>query len=313
MIVMLPFLRTTSPPLAPLSREDKELSSQLRRDIEVLATDIGPRGVFAPERYKIAEQFLESALKRAGYAVVRKTFDYLEVECCNLEAALPGTITPERILVVGAHYDSVEGCPAANDNASGVAGVLAAARALAGRRFRSTVRFVLFANEEPPHFNINAMGSQIYAYECHKKKEDIRGMICLETIGCYSSTPDSQIWPLEALRLVLPNTGNFIGIVGIEQSRRFIEACADAFERRQSFPMVAGAAPSSIEQASWSDHRGFNEAGYQALMVTDTAPLRYQHYHRSTDTPDKLDYESMARVVRGIIGSIEELADREDL
>lgn len=310
---MLPFLKTTSPTLSPLSREDRELSLQLRRDVEVLATDIGPRGVFAPDRYKIAETFLESALTRAGYAVRRRVFDYLEVECCILEVTLPGITRPERILVVGAHYDSVEDCPAANDNASGVAGVLATARALAGRQFHSTVRLVLFANEEPPHFNINAMGSQIYAHECLKKKEDIRGMICLETIGCYSSQPDSQIWPLEALRLVLPNTGNFIGIVGIEQSRPFIEACADAFERRQAFPMVAGAAPPGIEQASWSDHRGFNEAGYQALMVTDTAPLRYQHYHRATDTPDKLDYESMARVVRGIIGVVEDLADREDL
>lgn len=309
---VIPYLHVSRPTVTPGQPPNPELAAQLRGDVEILASDIGPRGTFAPERYALAATFLESALIRAGVNPRRLSFMESGVECCNIEASLRGTDEPERILVVGAHYDSVEGCPAANDNASGVAGVLAIARALAKKSFRSTVRFVLFANEEPPHFNINAMGSQIYARDCLISKDNIRGMICLETIGFFSAAPNSQQWPLEALKLVLPETGDFIAFVGTTQSKDFIRHCAEGFEKLQIFPMIAGAAPSFIEQASWSDHRGFNEAGYPAFMVTDTAPLRYPHYHRPSDTSDKLDYASMALVVSGLIGMIEDLANRTD-
>lgn len=303
----LPYLHRATPPLQPLSAEERTLAAALKRDVETLALDIGPRGTFAPKRYKLAEEFLTAALQRAGYQVKRQAFQAMEVECANLEVTLPGTTHPEQILLLGAHYDSVEGCPAANDNASGVAGVLAAARAMAADKPACSVRFVLFANEEPPFFNMDEMGSQIYARRCQANREDLR-MICLETIGYYSKAKGSQRWPIQALDMLLPDIGDFIALVGITESQRFIKSASKAFEKQQTFPMLAAAAPASTNYLSASDHRGFNESGYEAFMLTDTAPFRYPHYHTPTDTPDKLDFESMARVVKGIIGMVRELA-----
>lgn len=305
--VNLPYLHRSTPTLPPLSDAERELAAALKRDVETLALDIGPRGTFAPGRYRLAEDFLTSALTRAGYEVKRHAFEAFDVECANLEAILPGRESPERVLILGAHYDSIEGCPAANDNASGVAGVLAAARAMAADKPACTVRFVLFANEEPPHFNMDTMGSQIYARRCQLDRHHLR-MVCLETIGCYSKMKGSQRWPIQALDMLLPDIGDFIALVGITESQRFIKAASQAFEKQQAFPMLAAAAPASTNYLSASDHRGFNESGYEAFMITDTAPFRYPHYHEPTDTPDKLDFESMARVVRGVIGMVRELA-----
>lgn len=314
---MLPFLSISRPPDSPLTEADTALDVALRRDVEVLATDIGPRGTFAPKKYQMARQFLESALQRTGYQVAAHTFTAHDgVECTNLEVTLRGDTHPDEILVVGAHYDSVEGCPAANDNASGVAGVLAIARALVGRPHARTIRFVLFANEEPPFFNIHEMGSQLYAQACRKRNDNIRGMVCLETIGYYTSAPDSQYWPSNSAlppdEIPLPTVGDFIALVGPDSARQFISVSAAAFAAQHAFPLVAAAVPAGLfDQVLWSDHRGFNEAGYPGFMFTDTAPLRYPHYHKATDTPGHLNYPSMARVVRGTIGMVSALAGAE--
>jgi Zn-dependent M28 family amino/carboxypeptidase len=306
---VLPYLHRANPKLQPLTDQERQLAAALRRDVEVLASDIGPRGTFAPDRYALAADFIESALSRAGYSVSRQWFEAVGVNCCNLEVSIRGTRDPGKIVILGAHYDSVEGCPAANDNASGVAGVLAIARALAGSQPAATLRFVLFANEEPPFFNFNEMGSQEYARRSRKGNEDICAMVCLETIGCYKHEEGSQVWPFTGMGLVLPTIGDFITFVGPTDSRQLIRAAAEAFDRQLAFPLLAAAAPAAIDHINWSDHRGFNEQGYQAFMVTDTAPFRYEHYHRESDTPEKLDYESMARVVRGLIGTVADLAN----
>ncbi len=306
----LPYLNRTRVPRSLATPADTALAAALRRDVEMLALNIGPRGYHAPHAYALAQEFLTTALTSAGYTVTRHVVQCVDgSRASNLVAELPGRLHPQRVIVVGAHYDSVEKCPAANDNASGVAGVLAVARALAGNPRDATVRFVLFANEEPPHFNMNTMGSQEYARMCRTRGDDIRGMICLETIGCYSDKPGSQKWPIDALSAMLGTRGDFICMIGNTASRDFIRRCSEAFERAETFSQIAAAAPESIDMINWSDHRGFNEVGYDAFMVTDTAPLRYEHYHARTDTPEKLDYDSVARVMRGVIAMTCEVAD----
>lgn len=285
---MLPYLHTSRPVLAPLTAAEFALARDLRRDVEILALDIGPRGVFAPDRYALAEKFLENSLIKAGYQVRRQTFESHSVMCSNLEVSITGVEHPDRVVIVGAHYDSVPGCPAANDNASGVAGVLAIARAFRATSSPCTVRFVLFANEEPPHFNMNDMGSQHYARAARKAGQDIRAMVCLETIGCYLHDAGTQRWPHGALSYVLPTVGDFIAFAGRTPSKDLIRRAAEAFERARAFPLLAAAVPDAIGMVDLSDHRAFNEAGYPAFMVTDTAPLRYHHYHLESDTPDKM-------------------------
>lgn len=304
---MIPYLSQSKVKIGEPEPRLQELAEGLRKDVTILASDIGPRGTFAPDRYKLAEDFLINALTKTGYSVNRLAYMEEDIECANLEVTVRGRNEQEEIIVVGAHYDSVMGCPAANDNGSGVAGVLALARLFSCSLPKKTIRFVLFANEEPPYFNFNSMGSQIYARACRKAGDNIRGMVCLETIGCFSDAPNSQVWPHPALDLLLSSTGDFITLVGPSSAQDFIKVCAEAFEKQNAISSVSAAAPDSIDQVLWSDHRGFNEVGYPAFMVTDTAPFRYLHYHKSTDTPDKLDYVSMARVINGVKGMLREI------
>lgn len=297
----LPHFSFTRPLLEAPNADTIRVAAELRRDVEILASDIGPRGTFAPDRYDLAREFIISALQHAGHSPSLHTWTTMDVACSNIEITIRGTLRPDDLYVVGAHYDSVGGCPAANDNASGVAGLLWLARTLANHPPASTMRLVFFANEEPPFFSMNEMGSQIDAKRCIAAGWNVRGMCCLETIGCYSTAPGSQQWPNAILNTMLPSTGDFVAFIGPTNSVPFLNRMSAAFEASRAFPLLSAAVPGEwVEQVNWSDHRGFNEVGIPAFMVTDTAPLRYEHYHTPADTAEKLDYVSMARVMTGI-------------
>ncbi len=295
-------------PLEPLSAVDVPLRDALAADVAVLATEIGDRNVFKYDAYMRAAGFIEAQLAAAGYAVERQAFDAGGRTCVNLAAERPGSARAAEIVVVGAHYDSVPGCPAANDNGSGVAATLALARSFAASAPARTLRFVLFANEEPPHFQSAEMGSLVYARRCRARGENVVAMLSLETIGCYSDEPGSQRYPAP-FGLLYPTTGDFIGFVGNYASRRLVRQAIGTFRRHARFPSEGAAVPSFVAGVGWSDHWAFWQEGYCALMVTDTAPFRYLHYHEPSDTPDKLDFDRMARVVRGLRFVVDDLAN----
>jgi hypothetical protein len=296
-------------PLPPLTAEQEALRGSLRRDVEALAGSIGPRClVGARAGLDAAARHLEDELTRAGYAVRRQEYKVEGHVCANLEAEIRGGHRPDQVIIVGAHYDSCGPLPAANDNASGVAATLALARLFAGSRPGRTLRFVLFANEEPPYFQTDAMGSLLYARGCRDRGEDVAAMLSLETIGYYSDEPGSQHYP-PPLGMLYPSTGNFIGLIGNVSSGRLVRQVLGSFRRHARFPSEGAALPAIVPGVGWSDHWSFWQVGYPALMVTDTAPFRYPHYHTAGDTPDRLDYDRMARVVDGLRPAIAELAD----
>jgi Zn-dependent M28 family amino/carboxypeptidase len=205
------------------------------------------------------------------------------------------------VIVVGAHYDSVWGSPGANDNASGAAAVIELARLLRDleRVGSKRIRLALFVNEEPPYFRTEAMGSLNYARALGRRGERVVAMYSLETIGFYSSEPGSQLYPWP-FGLVFPDRADFVAFVGLMGSRALVRETMRSFRSHTSFPTIGGVAPGFIPGIAWSDHWAFAELGFQALMVTDTALFRYPHYHRPSDTPDKVDTEKVARVVKGI-------------
>ncbi|MBY0308032.1 MAG: M28 family peptidase, partial [Phycisphaerales bacterium] len=199
-------------------------------------------------------------------------------------------------------------CPAANDNGSGVAATLALMRRFAawGAPAR-TVRFAFFANEEPPHFWTDKMGSFVMGEACRAKGENIIAMLTPETIGCYSDEPGSQRYPLPLVRRFYGDKGNFVAFIGIGKSASLVRRCVGLFRRHAEFPSLGAALPSVVPGVGASDHWGFWRVGYPALMVTDTAPYRYRYYHTRADLPDKIDFERMARVVEGlhrVVGSL---------
>jgi len=296
-----------SGPLQPLSREEQAVAGGLRRDVEMLAGTIGNRNLFASSKLVQAADFIEARFKEAGLAPTREVFDTRMGKASNIEAEIRGDRQPGEIVIIGAHYDSVFSCPGANDNATGVAALLALASALAGHPGPRTLRFVAFANEEPPFWETEAMGSRVHARRCRERGEKIVAMISLETLGCYSDRDGSQRYPFP-VGLFYPSRGNFAAFVGNLGSRSLVRRIVGSFRKHAPFPSEGAALPSWIPGVGWSDHSSFWSEGYPAVMVTDTAPFRYAHYHTAQDTPDKVDFDRCARVVVGLRKVVEELA-----
>ncbi len=291
----------------PHGIEMVSLQGRLQAHVEKLAGQIGERNLWKYQRLEAAADYIEGIFRASGYEVKKQKITLEGKDTWNLEVQIKGASFPEEIVVIGAHYDSVMGSPGANDNASGVAALLELARAFSNTRPQRTLRFVAFVNEEPPLYRTQYMGSRVYARHSRKLKEKIVGMISLETIGYYTEAKDSQAFPFPLLRFFYPTTGNFITFVTNFPSRSLLHQSLSAFRRRSDFPAEGLVAPGWLIGVDWSDHWSFWKAGYRAIMITDTAPFRYPHYHDSRDTPDRLNYSEMTRVVAGLIGVVEEL------
>jgi len=291
----------------------RELVEELRRDVYALAGTIGQRNLGEePQAYEEAAKYIEEAFGRAGYAPQRQTFDADKAPASNIEAEIR---RGEEIVVIGAHYDSVIGSPGADDNASGVAAMLAIARRMArdnpapapsGGEGR-TLRFVAFANEEPPYFTTDQMGSWQYAKRCRDRGERVVAMISIEAIGFYSDKPGSQQYPA-MLEAVYPTTANFIAFASNVASRALLQQCVEVFRRYATMPSEGGALPEDIPGIGWSDQWAFWRFGYPAVMVTDTAPFRNPHYHTRNDVPDTLDYERLAQTTEGLLAVVRSLS-----
>jgi len=288
-------------PLPPLTGEEAALARSLEHHIATIAAR--EHNVSHYEELEKVARYIEATLASFGYAVGRQEFlaDGKLVRNIDVTVEPAGQSAAPEVIVVGAHYDSVSGSPGANDNASGAAAVIELARLLRDLDARGAkrIRFVLFVNEEPPYFRTEAMGSLNYARALARRNERVVAMYSLETIGFYSSEPGSQVYPAP-FGLMFPDRGDFLAFVGMMGSRALVRETMRSFRSHTSFPTIGGVAPGFIPGIGWSDHWAFAEQGFQAVMITDTAPFRYPHYHRPSDTADKVDAEKVARVVKGI-------------
>jgi len=300
-------------PLPPLTAEEAAVVPRLERHVQRLAGEIGERNVEQHAALQEAASYIESELEalrvpgHEGLTVGSQVFNVQRRALRNVEAELKGTSRPDEIVIVGAHYDSVSGCPGADDNASGVAALLELARAIVASRPARTVRFVGFVNEEPPFFQTAAMGSLRYAATSRERGEQIVAMISVESVGYYADAPGSQRYPFP-FNLFYPSTGDFIAFVANVRSRRLLHQAMRSFRDHARLPSEGAAAPAWIEGIGWSDHWAFWQHGYRAIMVTDTALFRNPHYHTAGDTPDTIDYPRMARLVAGLSRVVEDLA-----
>jgi hypothetical protein len=291
--------------LRPLTAEEAEIRENLRRHVAAVATH--ERNVFRFAELEAAARYIERTLAGFGYEVATQRFNAAPGEVRNIEVEVAGAQRAREIIVVGAHYDSVAGAPGANDNGSGVAATLELARLFRQERPARTLRFVLFVNEEPPFYRSDEMGSRRYARRARERGENIVAMFSLETIGYYSERSGSQRYPFP-LGFFYPDTGNFIAFVSNLASRPLLHEAIAAFRRNAEFPSEGVAAPAFIPGVDWSDHWSFWKEGYPALMVTDTAPYRYPHYHAASDTPDRVDCDRLARVTTGLYRMLRELS-----
>jgi len=222
-----------------------------------------------------------------------------------------GPDTRERI-VVGAHYDAYQELPGADDNASGVAGLIELAHLLGKTSLPMRVELVAYTLEEPPFFRSRPgaayAGSAVHARSLKKQGIPLRAMIALEMIGYFKDEDGSQRYPLSALKLFYPSQGNFAVVVGSLDQPRIVRRVKRAMRGASVLPVYSLNGPKSIDGIDWSDHMHYWEQGYNAVMVSDTAIYRNHNYHTAGDTPDKLDYSRMALVVQAVYGAVLELA-----
>jgi hypothetical protein len=293
--------------LPALTAEERDLAGRLRQHVGIIAA--AEHNLDHPAELEKVALYLEATLAGYGYPVTRQVFRARGKDVRNIDVVLESPKKDIDVIVVGAHYDSAQGTPGANDNATGTAAVLELARLLRDLKDNAAkrIRLVLFVNEERPYYGTPDMGSLNFARLLHERGERVTAMYSLETIGYFSDAPGSQKYP-KPFGAVFADKGDFISFVGMLNSRPLLQETMRSFRAHTPFPTIGGVSPGFIPGIAWSDHWSFAQYGFQAVMVTDTAPFRYPHYHRPTDTPDKIDYEKLARVVKGMERVIRDLA-----
>ena len=299
--------RSFSGPTPPVSRAEEDLAERLRRHVTAIASK--PHNVAHPAALEQSARYIEGELASLGYEPQAQTFQADGQAVRNIEVVLspPGAGPETPSLVIGAHYNSAGVAPGANDNGTGVAAVIELARLLKGLNLKDKrLRLVLFVNEEPPYDRTPNMGSWRYALALKERAERVSGMISLETLGCFSDQPGTQKYP-EPFGLIFPSRANFVAFVAMPGSRSFLHEVLGSFRNHAQFPTIGGTGPDEIDGLGWSDHWSFWKQGYPAVMVTDTALFRYPHYHKATDTPEKVDYEKLARITLGLEQTIRDL------
>lgn len=286
----------------------------LERDVRTLSEDFADRNAQRRDVLNAAGDWVAQRFAAMGYSVSREPVLTAKgaQQGFNVVAELGGVVEPERVVVIGAHYDAVPGSPGADDNASGVAVLLELARRFAQNPQDRTVRWVAFTNEETPSSNGGLMGSYVHARDAKDRGEDITAMLSLEMLGYYDEAPGSQRYPVDPamaarLGLELPDTGDFIGVVGRFEDRLLVDEIGGAMRGAGSVRTVEAALPAIVTAIWRSDQGSFWLNGYTGVMVTDTSEFRTPHYHKRSDTYDTLDYARMAGVADALEAAVRTL------
>jgi hypothetical protein len=302
-LLIIAWALITQPMLPNLSAR-KEIptvdAAKLEAHVRMLAEQIVPRDGSHPQNLNRAADYIRLMFANPNGRVTEQSYYARGHAYRNIIASF-GPETGERI-IVGAHYDAAGPKPGSDDNASGVAGLLELAYLLGNTPPHIRVDLAAYSLEE--YFGTKDMGSIIHAQSLKQQNTPIRLMISLEMIGYFSDAPDSQALPISFIKPFYPMCGNFIAVVGSLGQWKAVRRVKSAMRSGSDLPVYSLNAPRSIPGVDWSDHFNFWDAGYDAVMVTDTAFLRNTRYHTVNDTPDTLDYKRMAMVVQGVYAAV---------
>lgn len=278
---------------------------RLYQDVERL-TGIEPaRNYLNLEALEEAVRYIKGELEKLDCEVQEQPFKVDNKTYKNMVALFKGKSSAERI-VVGAHYDVCGDQPGADDNASGVAGLLETARLLHQHKppLQYDIELVAYCLEEPPFFASEDMGSAVHARKLHEQKVKVRAMICYEMIGYFSDEPHSQKFPDPELEKHYPHTGNFIVVVGKTAQEAYTQQVRDLMRQHTDINVQSVNLPASFGLVGLSDHRNYWKYDINAIMINDSSFLRNPHYHQTSDTIDTLDFDKMAAVVAGVYGAL---------
>lgn len=274
----------------------------LKRHVENIHFDRNPYDGYP--KLEQAAQYIRKEFLEIGLDVKDDHFRWEGRSYKNIVGEKKGRTSPNRVIILGAHYDTFPGSPGADDNASAIAVLLEVARKIQAVPLEGTVRFIAFSLEE-----YNFVGSTHYVENLKKRGEKILGMISLEMVGF---TGQRQDYPPYLDPKYYPNVGDFIAIIGNEGSKELLEKVCRSFKTHiPRLPLESLVVPGKgegMEEVRLSDHSPFWDEGFPALMVTDTSFLRNPNYHLPSDSMETLDFEFMRKVAIGVYYSIVELA-----
>lgn len=309
---------TAGPRVNQQSELSQSTEDRLISDVRTLSETFAERNAGDRDTLDESGRWVGKRLWSMGYAVeLAMVNERNPRRGFNVVAELTGTTRPDEIIVIGAHYDAERNTPGADDNASGVAAMLELARRFAGSPMDRTVRWIGFTNEENSNSVGGVMGSFAYARDALARNDSIVAMMSLEMLGYYDDTPGSQRYPFDAsmaqrLGMDLPDTGDYIGVVGRFEDRDLVERIGASMRSSGRANIVEAPLPAMVSAIWRSDHGNFWISGYNAVMITDTSEFRTPHYHKPSDTIDTLDFERMAGVVDALEVAIRDLATLND-
>lgn len=311
---------TTQPFVTPITSQPPAVDEkQLKKHVQWLSQTNYPRSFDFPQKLDAAADYIRAEFAATGAAVAVQEFKAEEGGGRNIIARFGPR--DGALLVIGAHYDShgdaSEGSkypagfslnthtPGADDNASGVAGLLELARMLSKFPPQRPVELVAYSLEEPPYFRTEHMGSAHHARVLKTNSQAVQLMLSLEMIGYFSDAPDSQSYPLPGMEMFYPGKGDFISVVGRLQESSAARRVKALMSGATALPVRSINSLAAIPGLDFSDHRNYWAEGFNAIMITDTAFYRNPNYHQASDTADTLDYPRMAQVVRGVYAVIQ--------
>lgn len=273
-------------------------TEQLKKDVETLSTTYAGRNFWDVSSLNQAADYIEQQFSESTQNIKRQSYTVEGEQFHNIIATFGAT--EGNPIIIGAHYDAFEKTAGADDNASGVAGLLALAKMFKAHPPKVPVQLIAYTLEEPPNFRTDAMGSRHHAKWLVENNIKPELVVVLEMIGYFSDQPNSQEYPIEQLKWLYPNTGNFIAVVGHLIGTSEVRLVKSAMQSAANLPVQSINAPSLLAGVDFSDHASYWDYDIPAVMVTDTSFYRNKNYHKPTDTAEKLDYQRMAQVVQGV-------------
>ncbi|HDP80010.1 MAG TPA: M28 family peptidase [Spirochaetes bacterium] len=294
------------------AKQKREIQDNARKIIGHLAVTLGERTLRKYRNLGESERFIINRFSQHVYPVLEEEYYVNDSRVANIIAEIPGYERPERIIVIGAHYDTIEDTPGADDNASGIAALLEIYRLMAPLRCRRTIRFVAFTLEEPPFFQGEHMGSMVNAKKARERNDPIELMVCLEMLG-FAGKKYKQNVPFRNMGGNLPERGDFLAVVSLPTSAGYTYAWKKIYNRNSKQPIVDIIGPSSIPGITHSDHYSFNRYGYPAIMLTDTAFYRNTNYHTESDTVDTINFSFLAEHIYRTFQTLREMADQDEI
>ena len=298
------WLALVRPSLPNQKQLDVEVdTNKLHQHVKVLSEEYVPRSYLDIDKLNAAADYIKLQFEQYGHRVEEQIFTVNNIEFRNLIVNLGPSDGPK--LVIGAHYDAAGPFPGADDNASGVAGLIELSQLLTKEKLNKPVTLVAYAQEEPPFYATRAMGSFVHAKSEKSNNSDIDLMVSLEMIGYFSDQDNTQFYPLGLLKLFYPDKGNFVAVIDQLLSNQAFRV-KNAMKKGSAVPVYSMNAPRFIPGVDFSDHRNYWAHGYDAVMVTDTAFYRNMRYHTPEDKIEYLNFEKMAEVVKGVYAFVRE-------